>query len=66
MTARQLLHLAELAAEAAEFTRAHHPAWARSLDTAAHLAARMAEQQTRAERVRQLRAATAAIKATTR
>jgi hypothetical protein len=63
VTGRRLLHLAELASEAAEFTRAQRPAWARSLDQAAHIALLAAQRQTRAERVRELRAAVAAIEA---
>jgi hypothetical protein len=63
MTAAQLLHLAQLADEAAHFYRPTNPAWARTMAAAAQTARLMAERQARGERAQELRAALAAVKA---
>lgn len=61
MTASQLHRLAELNDEAAQWTT--NPAWARTFQAAAHIARLAADRQTKAERIRELRASLQAIKA---
>jgi hypothetical protein len=63
VTAEQLVHLAELADQAADFFSDTNPTWARTMAHAAHTARLMAERQARGERVRELRASLARIKA---
>jgi uncharacterized membrane protein len=63
MTAEQLQHLAELADDAARYYRRTHPAWARTMAVAAHIARLAAAHEQEAERLVRIGAALKGIKA---
>jgi hypothetical protein len=63
MTANQLQHLAELASNAAHYYRRTHPAWARTMVIAAHVARLMVAHEQRREQAVRISTALQQIKA---
>jgi hypothetical protein len=63
MTAQQLQHLAELAGDATRYYRRTHPAWARTMGVAAHIARLAAAHEQQTEKVVRIDAALKDIKA---
>jgi hypothetical protein len=63
MTANQLHHLAELASNAAHYYRRTHPAWARTMVVAAHIARLMVAHERRREEAVRIGTALQEIKA---